>query len=432
MITSSVNLGWTMTKSKKAAGLAMISMLLVTISTLSLSWQQAHAATFSNNPCNCVIFRMDDIQDYFDNHAQVAVFDLFLKEDKSLSAGVIMNEIGADQTVMDKLTEGRDRGLFELSIHGWDHVDYSKLTEEEQEDTMIMANEKMQKLFDTTVSLFIPPFNTFNDDTIKAMTQAKLRILSSSTTEDKRVSDYFVANGEGRLDDGRVVYHMPDVVGFSVVEGELWIRTPNEEIIKAVDNSVAKYGYAVVLLHPQNFVVVQDGKPTTDVDYDAIDDLARLVKLFAANYKILTFEKVVESDPRLFALISSLDGKSYTITGKSADVKMSSFEIDPNKSVRINTEGQGELELTLPKSMIGDIISITTDNQHKIQFDTESDSASLAVTLTVPSETKFVEMAGTRVVPEYPVFAIMLFGICVSIAVIMLPRLVKHNYFQYL
>jgi hypothetical protein len=291
----------------------------------------------------------------------------------------------------------------------------------------------MQKLFDTTASLFIPPFNTFNDDTIKAMTQAKLRILSSSTTEDKRVSDYFTAYGEGRLDNGHVVYHMPDIVGFSVVEGEQWIRTPNEEIIKAVDNSVAKYGYAVVLLHPQNFVVVQDGKPTPDVDYDAIDDLARLVKLFATNYKISTFENVVESEPRLFTLTSSLDGKSYTITGKSAGVKMSSFEIDPNKSVRINTEGQGELELTLPKSMIGDIISITTDNQRKIQFDTaNSDGASLAVTLTVPSETKFIEMAGTRVVPEYPMFAVMLFGICVSIVVIMLPRLVKHNYFQYL
>ncbi len=431
-----MKLGWTLTKSKKAAGLAMISMLFIAVtSAIPLSWQPAYAATSSDNndPCNCVIFRIDDIQDYFDNRAQVAVFDLFLKEDESLSAGVIMNDIGADQAITDKLIEGRDRGLFELSIHGWDHVDYSKLTEEEQEDTMIMANEKMQKLFDTTASMFIPPFNTFNDDTIKAMTQTKLRILSSSTTEDKRVSDYFVANGEGRLDDGRIIYHMPEVTTFGVVEGEQWIRIPNEEIIKAVDNSMAKYGYAVVLLHPQNFVVVQDGKPTQDVDYDAIDDLARLVKLFAANYKISTFEKVVESEPRLFTLTSSLDGKSYTITGKSADVKMSSFEINPNKSVKINTEGQGELELTLPKSMIGDIISITTDNQRKIQFDTaNSDSASLAVTLTVPSETKFVEMAGTRVVPEYPMFAIMLFGICVSIAVIILPRLVKHNYFQYL
>lgn len=297
---------------------------------------------------------------------------------------------------------------------------------------MVMANNKMQKLFNTTASMFIPPYNTFNDDTIKAMTQTKLRILSSSTAEDKHVSDYFVANGEGRLDDGRAIYHMPEIAAFSEVEGEQWIRIPNGEIVKAADDSVAKYGYAVILLHPQNFVVVRDGKPTPEVDHDAIDDLARLVDLFAANYKISTFEQVVESEPRLFTLNSSLDGKSYAIAGKSTGVEISSFEIDPSKSVRINTEGQGELELTLPRSMVGDVISITTDSQDKIQFrTTDSDNTSLTVAFGVPSETKFVEMAGTRVVPEYSMFAVTLFGICVGVAAIILPRLVRHNNFPY-
>src|SRR5581483_9095886 len=349
---------------KRAAGLAMVSILFIAISTLSLSRQQAHTATFGNtDPCNCVIFRIDDIQDYFDDHAQVAVLDLFLKQNKSLSTGIIMNAIGADQTIMDKVIEGRDKGLFELSIHGWDHVDYSKLTEKEQENTMVMANNKMHKLFNTNASMFIPPYNTFNNDTLKAMTQTKLRILSSSTTEDKNVSGYFVANGQGRLDDGRTIYHMPEIVTFSVVQDGQWIRIPNEEIIKAIDNSVTKYGYGVVLLHPQNFVTVQNGKSTQEVDYNAIDDLERLVKIFAANYEISTFEKVVKSEPRLFTLTSSLDGKSYAIAGKSTDIEVSSFEIDPNKSVRLNTEGQGELELTLPKSMVGDVMSITTDSQ---------------------------------------------------------------------
>jgi hypothetical protein len=128
--------------------------------------------------CRCVIFRLDDVQDNYLQSAQLAQMNLFISKNQSLSLGIIMSGIGNDTNIIDKVREGDKKGLFELAVEGWKHVDYTKLNEQEQKDTLIKANEKMQKLFGHKSDIFITPFGTFNNDTITAMSQLGLRILS--------------------------------------------------------------------------------------------------------------------------------------------------------------------------------------------------------------------------------------------------------------
>ena len=96
--------------------------------------------------CDCVIFRMDDVQDYWIEPAQIAPMNLFISKNQSLSLGLIMHTVGNDSKIINKVGEGYHKGLFELALHGWDHIDYSKLTEQEQQYSLQKANEKMKTL----------------------------------------------------------------------------------------------------------------------------------------------------------------------------------------------------------------------------------------------------------------------------------------------
>ena len=70
--------------------------------------------------CNCVVFRFDDIQDYYHRSAQLAIMNEFIHKNQSLSLGLIMHIFGNDSEVKDKVIEGFASGLFELDLHGWD------------------------------------------------------------------------------------------------------------------------------------------------------------------------------------------------------------------------------------------------------------------------------------------------------------------------
>ena len=99
------------------------------------------------NGCNCVIFRLDDVQDYWLSSIQTTVMDQFIKKNQPVSVGPILNYIGDDLNVVSKVKQGHTLGLFDLYVHGWNHVDYSQLDLTTQIHTLQKANDKMDKLF---------------------------------------------------------------------------------------------------------------------------------------------------------------------------------------------------------------------------------------------------------------------------------------------
>ena len=132
---------------------------------------------------------MDDIQDYWLEQGQMTPMDLFISKNQSLSLGLIMHAVGNDSKITNKVREGYQKGLFELALHGWDHIDYTKLSEQKQRDTLQMANEKMRYLFGITSRIFMPPYDPFNNDTLKAMSQQGIQILSSAEYDPSIIPD---------------------------------------------------------------------------------------------------------------------------------------------------------------------------------------------------------------------------------------------------
>jgi peptidoglycan/xylan/chitin deacetylase (PgdA/CDA1 family) len=253
---------------------------------------------------------MDDIQDYWLNSIQTAAMNLFMSKNQSLSLGLITHITGNDSKIVDKVKEGLHKGLFELDLHGWDHINYTKLNEIQQTDSLSKANAKVQRLFGMKSIVFIPPYDVFNDNTLKAMRGLGIRIVSSGPAEENRFDQnrsVFVANGNkattigdnntdnnGGINQSFIIYHLPATIFFKDFQNGGWVKTPSKDILGNVTRNIAKYGYAVIVLHPQDFAKSIDGTFTNSIDQNEILDLSKIMDFFSSNnLKITSFHKVV-------------------------------------------------------------------------------------------------------------------------------------------
>ena len=285
---------------------------------LSVSYSNSTGLNNKNNitesyaSCNCVVFRMDDIQDYWLNSVQTAVMDLFLIKNQTLSLGLIMNSVGNDTKIIDKIKEGVSKGLFELDLHGWDHIDYTNLTKQEQKESLIKSNKKMQQIFGEKSLIFIPPLSVFNNQTLNSMMELGINVISSDIPEEKKFTEgksIFVAKDQyqdikndkmlKQKDVDQKIYHLPATVFFKDFEKGSWVRIPNDEIIANVTNNIEKYGYSVIVLHPQDFALPGNKTETkqntfiNSVDMKGMSDLSKLLDiLLSNNIKIKGFADV--------------------------------------------------------------------------------------------------------------------------------------------
>src|SRR5919199_788616 len=122
--------------------------------SIQISYALNHESNFTK-PCNCVIFRMNDIQDYWLEQGQIAVMDLFLSKNQSLTLGIQSDSIGNDSKILNKVKEGFNRSLFELAINGWNNTDYNKTSEQRQSKTLFDSNIKLLSLFSNKSKIFI-------------------------------------------------------------------------------------------------------------------------------------------------------------------------------------------------------------------------------------------------------------------------------------
>jgi hypothetical protein len=114
-------------------------------------------------------------------------------------------------------------------------------------------------------------------------------------------------------------------------------------------------------------------------------------------------------------------GQSYTVTGTSTDGKVTAVTINSGRSVMLQFDKAGDVELTLPKSMI-DGISMVKAGDNELTFETlSSTETKTTIKFTVPDGGNSVEIYGASVVPEFGVIATLLLA-ALLVAVIGLAR----------
>jgi hypothetical protein len=92
---------------------------LIALFTFCLYVQYSQAA---NPSCNCVAFRLDDIQDWWLSSVQRSVMNAFRDNNVPLTAGIIANSFGRDSIMLgyikDLLINYKTWDL-EIASHGW-------------------------------------------------------------------------------------------------------------------------------------------------------------------------------------------------------------------------------------------------------------------------------------------------------------------------
>lgn len=114
--------------------------------------------------------------------------------------------------------------------------------------------------------------------------------------------------------------------------------------------------------------------------------------------------------PQETKVTATLDGKSYDITVKSATSKATTATIQSGESLTIMFDKPGEVELTIPKTLIDGINNVAAGGTTIDHPPPTTNADSSTIKFTVPEGSTTVVIKGATVVPEFPVIAAILAG----------------------
>lgn len=315
-------------KSKDASGM----LQTVAAKRIPLTGEQDKFQIYLHNPelnadflnCNCVAFRLDDVQDYFLAPAQIGVISSFAKKDTPLTIGVIGGLIGTDPNLVSTIKSGlaSDDHSIEIASHSWNNKVLTTMTKAEQEKVIADTNSKIESVFDVVPNTFIPPENLFNNDTISVLRANGFTHMSSSVdTQDPplfKKSDFYQFP------------ILPYTARLNVTSG-VWMPIPNEQILERIDESLLDYGYAVVMMHPYEFSMYENGFYVNKIDTARIQQLNMLIdQVKAKNLKTVTIDAIQDYD------VSHTATSNKTETKPAPNCNCVAFRIDNAQDFWLN------------------------------------------------------------------------------------------------
>lgn len=244
----------------------------------------------SSLSCHCVAFRLDDIQNYYLNNAQIKVIDTFQKKNASLTIGVIGNYFGDDPKLLDYVKQRVEQNnpKIEIANHGWNHEDFALYNKTEQYTLLLKTNEKTLEFLSRTPSGFITPYNSLNNDTFLALQENNLKYISANKTVDP--PPYPLTNV--------TFYRLPEtaLTGTLNDENTAWITYTHNQTYAYIFDSVLNYGFAVVMMHPQDYTIHDKLNFTNKVDWNQIRQLKLLIDdIRNDGFKIVTIDEIPEN-----------------------------------------------------------------------------------------------------------------------------------------
>jgi peptidoglycan/xylan/chitin deacetylase (PgdA/CDA1 family) len=275
--------------------------------------------------CDCVAFRVDDVQDFFARQAQIDLINIFLEEDSPVTIGIVAGALQHDTSLIKFLQNATSTGLVEVASKGWNHTIYSKKTINEQRDLMLKTNERMKTLFGVEIKTFVPPEYVFNNDTLSAMRETGLTHIVGSTFSNADTPPYPLKNGD-------TILHFPTTVFVSHYNGTAgeWKRLPNGELLDMIRTSINNNGFAVVSIPP----VAHYSKNFTTYMSKTAEDIRALLKDVKKEFKIVKTNEIddqgwipanVVGEKDLYQHTLELRGEKIII-GSSADIDIEARE----------------------------------------------------------------------------------------------------------
>lgn len=290
---------------------------------------------YINNPdlnsdhlnCNCVAFRLDDIQDFFLNNAQMEILKIFAQKNASLSIGIIAGVFGTDQKLVNLITEGIHSTDYTLEPvnHSWIHRVMTTMKKDAQADDIKKSNQKIYDVLGLRPVTFIPPENLFNNDTLNILKENNFTHISSH-----------VANMQPPPFKKSSFYEFPAAAQTSVLQRQesFWQAQSIDKTFEGIQDSEFNYGYAVVMMHPHEFSTYADGFYENQVNQTQLQQLSLLIdRVKAEGYKIVPIGEIESYDKTISKTPPPTSGKPIT---KLPNCKCVAFRFDNVQDFYLN------------------------------------------------------------------------------------------------
>ena len=210
------------------------------VSSASDSFRQIESP---DETCNCVAFRLDNLQDFYLVDVQQELIDLFLSKNVPVTVGIIGDKFGNDVDLVNFLkTTSESSNLVTIANHGTSS-NITTMDKDDQFDLIQNTNNRISDVLGMTPSVFIPSFGNYNADTISALKKTDVHYVSSVASFD--LAPY-------SFNDDLLRFPATTSSGF-IEPGRAWHGIPANQTFNDVKFSIRDYGFAVVLLHPHEY-----------------------------------------------------------------------------------------------------------------------------------------------------------------------------------
>jgi peptidoglycan/xylan/chitin deacetylase (PgdA/CDA1 family) len=237
---------------------------------------------FNVTNCNCVVFRLDNVQDYWLDNVQAKVIDTFYKNNASLTIGIIGGVFGSDTKLEESIKPKVQSGVIDVGINGYNFEDFTASNETKQSQLLQYSKNKISEIFGIAPSVFIPPYGKFNNDTVYAMVDNQIYFISGNL---ESLNSPTAVN--------KIHYYPPTVfTGISSNDNTTQSIT-NDMILADIQKNVQSRGYAMVTINFQDYAQNNGTVKINMPDNEKIQKLQSLIDDVRNNgYRIVTVKDI--------------------------------------------------------------------------------------------------------------------------------------------
>jgi peptidoglycan/xylan/chitin deacetylase (PgdA/CDA1 family) len=217
--------------------------------------------------CNCVAFRLDNIQDGYLDNAQLELLNLFQRKNLSLTIGILGENFGKDTQLVNSIKQLLNNKLLEVGNNG-KIVDITSLTKEQQLNFIRESNAQINNILGVTPSVFIPIYGNYNTDTLEVMKENNMHYISGVSSADIPPYNFH----------DQSIYRFPATTSTGHVEpGNSWYGKTHKTVLADIEFSLNNYGFAVVLLNPHEYSIRTNWNFQNNIDLQQVLELNQII-----------------------------------------------------------------------------------------------------------------------------------------------------------
>lgn len=245
-----------------------------------------------------VIIRLDDVQGWYCDTLTQTVVDTVIGMNTSISVGLIGEYLDTDEVIDSYLLSVSKNSLVEIVSHSYSHIVYGGESLDWQESDLQSASSMIKKVTNASPVSFIPPENSYDENTRTALIENSMNLMSAQCTWNLEVPDTPITCNEGsQVVAPNIMWNGISMLPAGAVLGgmDYWedFSKPAslDDAVAWIDAQITNQGFSVLMLHPQEFAT--DESSCDKVDEDKLQVLVDLINYGQNKWKFMTFQGAV-------------------------------------------------------------------------------------------------------------------------------------------